>query len=137
MIGSDAGAERLGTGRIAGGLFLDHPFDHGPGKGDAAGLHRLQIAGRQQVQVIAIHRVGGNPLQRPQRRAGRVAQMRRRVRQVQQVADSGRGGAGDVDQQAVAQGDNGWALHLGPPAAAQPQAFGGVDRDHSGLLSGG
>jgi hypothetical protein len=47
--GGDALAHRFGQGGIARGLFLDDPLNHRPGKGDAAGLDRLQVAWSKQM----------------------------------------------------------------------------------------
>ena len=54
-------ADRLGLRRVAGGALLDHPLDHRAGEGHAAGLQRLQVAGREQprpVLVPAPRRIG-------------------------------------------------------------------------------
>ena len=56
---ADAGADLERLGRVAGGLFLDHPFHHGAGEGHAAGLDRLQIGRGQQAQVIGAGGFGG------------------------------------------------------------------------------
>ena len=48
----DAGADRLGAGRVAGGALLDDALDHRAGEGDAAGLERLQVAGGEQRRPL-------------------------------------------------------------------------------------
>ena len=111
-------ADRLGLRRVAGGALLDHPLDHRAGEGHAAGLERLQVAGRDQprpVLVPAPRRIGESvePAQRPARRG---AQPPGRIVELQEVAHRRHLARGDVDHRAVAHGDD-----ARPPRGRRPR----------------
>jgi hypothetical protein len=47
-------ADRVGGGGIAARLLLDHALDHALREGDAGGLERLQVGGREQIGLRRI-----------------------------------------------------------------------------------
>ena len=70
----DAVADRRGAVGVAGGALLDHPLDHRAGEGDAAGLDRLQVAGREQPRAVAaVAGRGGDGVERAVGRPARGA----------------------------------------------------------------
>ena len=96
------GAHRLRRRRVAARLLLDHALEHARGEGHAGGLDRLQVAGREQVQVLRIGLVGERVVEVADRLARRRADGRQRVGQFEQRADRGRD-AREVEQLALAQ----------------------------------
>ncbi len=130
--GGDALADGVGAGGVAGGAFLDHPFDHRAGEGDAAGLDRLKVGGGEEVQAVG----GGFGVveggQGGDHGAGGGGEVGGQVVAFQQVAHGGGGSGGDVDQVAVAvQGEGG--ADAGAPDAGDEGA-GGWKVGHGRLL---
>jgi hypothetical protein len=100
-----ARADRLGLRRIARGAFLDHALDHGPREGHAAGLHRLEIAGGEDVQDLRIARGRGEqPLDRAEIPALRRPHVSGRILHLADVPHERRLARGDVDDAAGADG---------------------------------
>ena len=91
---ADARANGLRPRRVALGTLLDHPLQHGAGEGDAAGLDRLKVVGREKVPPAGIglrgHAVRFQLAERAERPAGLPLHERRRVGLLQHVHHGGR-----------------------------------------------
>ena len=86
---TDALANSACPGRVAFGALLDHAFQHGPGKGDAARLDRLKVVGCQEVSPARIglrgHALGFQIAERAEGAAGLPLHERGRVVLLQHV----------------------------------------------------
>ena len=102
---ADALANSARPGRVAFGALLDHAFQHGPGKGDAAGLDRLKVVGCQEVPPARIgpcgHALGLQLAQGAEGAAGLPLHERGRVVLLQHVRHGGCCARGDVVERIV------------------------------------
>jgi hypothetical protein len=106
---AQVGAQRLGGVRIALGALLDHPLDQAVGEGDARRLDGRQVARREQPAL------GQRRIEAGQPHAGVLADLGRRIRQVEQVAHGRREGR-EVEEAAVARRDDVRAVVQPEPA---------------------
>ena len=114
---------RIASAGIAARLFLDQAFQQADGEGDAGGLHRLQVARRQQAGRAA-GQTGRQPVARvAQRLAGREPRQLDAVGPLQQVGHGRRHG-GDVEHPAAAHRHHAGAVlrRLAPDTADQQSA---------------
>jgi hypothetical protein len=118
-------------------FLLDDPLDHRPGKGNAAGLDRLQIAGREQMDTREItgslHRGGHDGLKGGQPFTLTARKKPDGVVEFQQVAHRRHFFRRDVDEIAAAQNHQRRPRHVRPPDApdecSRSKHF--VDRCHA------
>ena len=122
------GADRRGSFMVASGAFLDHALQHRHGEGHASGFHRLQVGRGQQPGSARIARLGRrirqHRIQRADPLTGGITQRRRRVGDLAQVAQCGKG-AGNVERRTVTNGGNRRPADVRPPHAG---GEGGVRR---------
>ena len=117
---ADALADRLRARGVAFRPLLDHALQHGAREGDAAGLDRLKIVGRQKVTAGRIglrgHAVGLQRAQAAEQAPGLPLHEGGRVVPLQHVRHGGRGARGDVVERIAPE------RHHHRPLAGRPHA---------------
>ena len=133
-LGLHASADRLGLRGRAARLLLDDALQHRQREGDAGGLDRLQVAGREQPRLLGIaigfRGVGEDGIERADALALAVADDGRRIVRLAQVAH-GRRQARDVVDAVGAHRHHRRPARIGQPDAACQRTAGAVLRQRA------